>query len=873
MLKFGSSVAYKKQHSVTRAAEYDHLFKILTVGDSGVGKSCFILRFADDSYFGESYISTIGVDFKIRTVDVGGRIVKLQIWDTTGQERFRTITSSYYRGAHGIFVMFDVTDQVSFSNVKQYLQEVERYACESVNKLLIGTKLDLPERRVVARETAQEFADGLGLTYMEVSSKTAEGVEAAFLQMVQEIGDRLCGGELQVHSATVRLDGVKIVNEEYDDDDDDNESFDEEELEERLSSLAVVDQKKKKKEKKAKGGKRNVRHAKTDVNVFRLDLSNLEHEAEMLTGDPALCRQCGGLINKFADVKEMTQDEAKATSHEDSSFVLAPPICTKLETIFETAEADLKEVDPADQEPCLYWACNFCGAQNRGEMMDMGEVPTADCVDYLIDPPPVLESSSSSSSSDDPNVVFCIDISGSMCVTTELRGSLNVKGLKKRQEKLRAIAREHGVEGDQYLPGQRRGTTMVSRLQCVQAAVETQVEKLCREAPETRVSLISFSSQVTVIGDGVQEEAVVAGDKLNNFEQLQEEGERLSPSKGIGETKDALLEKLWDLEECGSTALGPALQLSICIAGARPGSTVVLCTDGLANQGLGSLEGAETDYSPYYTELAEQAKLRGVTVSVISLIGSECRVESLSIVTEQTGGTVERMDPTALTSGFGELLDNPVLAFGAMAMVVLHRGLQFKGEMDDENENRNWVLKDLGNVTRGTELTFSYGFRPKDQCDLTGVSEIPFQVQLLYTRPNGMRCLRVATAKVAITEDRMEAERGADVEVVATHAAQRAARLAKAGDYETAQLEARSAQRFMLRNHADKSKVSAWSANVDTIDDVARHAVKEEQEECLSSESDGVASFFSKKKKRAVARNDVAATAISKGVTKKGWFS
>ncbi|KAG5175459.1 ras related protein PiYpt1 [Tribonema minus] len=170
--------------------EYDYLFKLLLIGDSGVGKSCLLLRFADDTYT-ESYISTIGVDFKIRTVELDGKTVKLQIWDTAGQERFRTITASYYRGAHGIIVVYDVTDRESFNNVKQWLTEIERYACENVNKLLVGNKSDLEAKRAVTTEEGKEFADSIGIEFLETSAKNADNVEKAFLMMSQQIKGRM----------------------------------------------------------------------------------------------------------------------------------------------------------------------------------------------------------------------------------------------------------------------------------------------------------------------------------------------------------------------------------------------------------------------------------------------------------------------------------------------------------------------------------------------------------------------------------------------------------------------------------------------------------------------------------------------------------
>ncbi|KAI0730163.1 GTP-binding protein ypt1 [Fomitopsis betulina] len=169
---------------------YDYLFKLLLIGDSGVGKSCLLLRFAEDN-FTDSYLSTIGVDFKIRTIELEGKTVKLQIWDTAGQERFRTIAAAYYRGAHGIVVVYDVTDPDSFANVKGWLTEIERYASEAVKKLIIGNKSDLVEKKAVEYNTAQEFANQLQIPFLETSAKTAANVEEAFIVMSRQIKDSI----------------------------------------------------------------------------------------------------------------------------------------------------------------------------------------------------------------------------------------------------------------------------------------------------------------------------------------------------------------------------------------------------------------------------------------------------------------------------------------------------------------------------------------------------------------------------------------------------------------------------------------------------------------------------------------------------------
>merc|ERR1719375_307170 len=135
--------------SVQMKRDYDHLFKLVLIGDSGVGKSCLLQRFADDA-FTDSYITTIGVDFRFKTIPVDKKTIKLQIWDTAGQERFRTITSAYYRGADGIIMVYDTTDRESFDHIDSWVQEVDKYATDGTCKILVGNKCDSEDDRVIS---------------------------------------------------------------------------------------------------------------------------------------------------------------------------------------------------------------------------------------------------------------------------------------------------------------------------------------------------------------------------------------------------------------------------------------------------------------------------------------------------------------------------------------------------------------------------------------------------------------------------------------------------------------------------------------------------------------------------------------------------
>ena len=169
---------------------FDYMFKLLIIGNSSVGKTSFLFRYADDS-FTSAFVSTVGIDFKVKTVFRNDKRVKLQIWDTAGQERYRTITTAYYRGAMGFILMYDITNEESFNAVQDWVTQIKTYSWDNAQVILVGNKCDMAADRVVAYERGKQLADHLGLEFFETSAKENVNVKQVFERLVSMICDKM----------------------------------------------------------------------------------------------------------------------------------------------------------------------------------------------------------------------------------------------------------------------------------------------------------------------------------------------------------------------------------------------------------------------------------------------------------------------------------------------------------------------------------------------------------------------------------------------------------------------------------------------------------------------------------------------------------
>ena len=341
-------------------------------------------------------------------------------------------------------------------------------------------------------------------------------------------------------------------------------------------------------------------------------------------------------------------------------------------------------------------------------------------------------------------------------------------------------------------------------------------------AANRKIGVVTFNHEVTVIGDGTKAPVTLAGDRLSNFDQLlatskQEAAQRLT--KPVGETQASLKQKLDAIEETGPTALGPGILTAVGMAAeGTAGSSVVICTDGLANIGLGAFDECRTEADTraaeeFYERVGQIASTAGVTVNIISIEGDECNLDALSKLAELTGGQVERVNPTTLTQDFANMLSVPVIATQVEAKVKLHKGLQFRNELaTDLSADKSLLARHFGNVTAETIFTFEYGMKlisqllEMEDVDMASITHFPFQTQIKYTALDGSKCLRVITKRMEVSGEREELNQVSDQRMISKNVVAKGTTMARAGNLKAAQAIMKGYNRAAKKNMCNEEQ-------------------------------------------------------------------
>lgn len=517
-----------------------------------------------------------------------------------------------------------------------------------------------------------------------------------------------------------------------------------------------------------------IRLAQADANVVSVKFDGLARDGDGLAaGDFVKCSNCPAIFNHLSKLTPKGGDNSGENEAKVDS----------------SAQGEKEHVEVGQQ----VWTCEFCGHCNEVDI-PQEEVPVKDTLDYIRFEDG-FEDASVDQAGDgndkqkkgegEETVIFCLDISGSMGVTTEVKGKLELKGYRPP---------DHGLDlsmfNDIERPRMPRNVTYVSRLQAVQAAVATQVESLQLHNEKAKVGLVTFNREVVVVGDSSTAPVVVTGDKLQDQRKLQDIGAACAVGKPIESQANQLSDKIFSLENDGPTALGPAVVVALSMAAASPGGRVIVCTDGLANVGLGSLDNLQTDEereaaSNWYRGLGSLARATGTSVSVISIVGDECSLVDLGQLAEATGGSVDRVDPLELTTNFSAILAKPPIATHVKVTFLLHRALHVR----NEEEESNLYTRDMGSVSEDSELLLEYGVRSAEANKMfEKLDQVPFQVQIEYTGKQGLKALRVITAAQKVTQEREVAEDEVNVNLLATNIAHQSAQLARRGKYSEARV-------------------------------------------------------------------------------------
>lgn len=439
------------------------------------------------------------------------------------------------------------------------------------------------------------------------------------------------------------------------------------------------------------------------------------------------------------------------------------------------------------------WDCEYCDKENILQI-EKEEIPKEKIMDYFIGKEITQTKDKDSSKITGANqLIFCFDISGSM---------------------------SHEYTCDVSITKGR-----ITRLDCLKNAIIGNINALVKEAPETKVGLVSFGSNVIGYGDCLKKPVVLEANNLQDEKLINKLGiaNQVLIEAPIHQSVKKLKDLLKSCSISGSTALGPAIQLSVSmIEKSTSGSRILLCTDGEANLGLGSL--SDSNPQQFYTQVGNLAKEKGIVINLFTFEDAESRINLLMSMVEITGGEIIRVNPAEMADEFSNILSNDIVATNVSLQIKLHKTLCFKNEKAENLTDKESTLKkQIGNATKQTELYAEYGFKKAKiisklpNFDINNLKRIYFQSVINYTNKEGSKCIRIITKDQKVEKERELVEKQANFHIVSTNALQKSALIARTGDFRKAQANAYAWKNYIKTNISSnaqaKGSYSLFSSN------------------------------------------------------------
>ncbi|XP_017165955.1 circularly permutated Ras protein 1 [Poecilia reticulata] len=437
------------------------------------------------------------------------------------------------------------------------------------------------------------------------------------------------------------------------------------------------------------------------------------------------------------------------------------------------------------------WVCEFCGLEN-GVDESLAQVCIGQRAGVRTDDLYLPRMSEDDYQNlEDTMVVFCVDISGSMTVTTE-------------------VTSDSGP------------TLHISRLEGIQDALQKTLTFTLQQTPHRRVALVTFNDEVVIYGDGTRTPLTIKDWAVVDYEHIWKQALGYSVPHCIAETYQHLTQRVKELRENGATALGPAALASVALASKYPGSKVILCTDGRANIGLGDMEQAQSSYAeaPYfYRKLALQAVEKGVIISVMSFKGTDCCLADIGRMADVTGGRVNIVSIGTMATEIQSISEDNVLATSVTATLLAPDGVYFPYE----EENNHKLVREIGNVTKGLEITFQFAVKPDYMDYCLQRNTLPFQLQLCFKTRDQQKVTRIITEQRPVATSSQILLGRLNMAVLAVHCAQLCAGLAMDGRVTEAQRQL-AAQQDLLHHvsrlrpiQKEESIYGNWMETMTTI--------------------------------------------------------